>query len=87
MPPLLDLNVEFASPASEVAVEELAVRERGTGAADAEGEVASANLEGFEMVYFSVEGGKGGSHIVEASEEEGVVEKEEGRFEVGEELD
>lgn len=87
MPPLLDLNVEFASPASKVAVEELPVRERGTGAADAKGEVAEADLEGVEVVYFGVEGGKGGSHIVEAGEKEGVVEKKEGRFEVGEELD
>jgi hypothetical protein len=71
----------------EVAIEELAIGEGGTAAADAERQIAEADLEGVEVVDLSVERGQGGGDVVEAGKQESVVEKEDNSFSVCEELD
>jgi hypothetical protein len=71
----------------EVAIKELAVREGSAAAANAEREIAEADLEGVEVVDLGVEGGEGSGDVVEAREQERVIEQEDESFRIREELD
>ncbi|OLE54228.1 MAG: hypothetical protein AUG51_09240 [Acidobacteria bacterium 13_1_20CM_3_53_8] len=72
---------------AEIAVEELAVEKGGTAAADAEWQIAEADVEGVEAIDLRVDGREGGDDVVKAGEQECVVEEEDDGLEVGEELD
>ena len=80
LPALFDDYPELATPACVVRVEELAVDQGGAQGAQAEGDVAEADLQVVEVVDLGELRGDDGGDVVESREEEAVVEEDQRVF-------